>query len=102
MIATIQHMTEGPKLRSKRLSPSLLIIVWLCWGFKILDLRPLAWVSFFFAEAVSWVKKTLFLVSWNNLFCLFIHLFLQMRNVPKENAMKNIQNCEVKPQPLFE
>ena len=57
---------------------------------------------FLLAEAVSWVKKTLFLVSWNNLFFLFIHLFLQMRNVPREKTMKNIQNCEVKPQPLFE
>lgn len=66
-------------------------------GFKSLDMG-----IFLFAEAVIWVKDPPFVVSWNNLFCLFIHLFLQIRNVPKEKTMKNIQDCEVTPRPLLE
>ena len=49
------------------------------------------------ADAVSWVKEAPFLVSWDNLFCVFIRLFLQVRNVPKEKTMKNIHNCDVTP-----
>ena len=67
-----------------------------------IDLNPAAWVLFLFGGVVSWVKETPFVVSWNNLFCLFIHLFLQMRNVPKEKTTKNIQNCEVTLRPLLE
>ena len=66
-------------------------------GFKSLGMG-----IFLFAEAVVWVKEPPFVVSWNNLFCLFIHLFLQIRNVPKEKRMKNIQNWEITPRPLFE
>lgn len=71
-------------------------------GIENLGFTSLGMGIFLFAGAVSWVKKSPFLVSWNNLFCLFIHLFLQMRNVPKEKTMKNIENCEVTPRPLFE
>ena len=52
-------------------------------GIEHSGFKPLVMGFFLFAEAVSWVKEAPLVVSWNNLFSLFIHLFLQIRNVPK-------------------
>ena len=62
-------------------------------GIEMLGFTAFGMGSFLFAEE----KEAPFLVSLTNLFCLFIHVFLQMGNVPKEKTMKNIQNCEVTP-----
>ena len=73
-------MTEAEVKVSQRILVNICLAML---GIENLGFKSRGMGIFLFAGVVSWIKEIPFIVSWNNLFCLFIRLFLQMRNVPK-------------------